>query len=377
MYQGENRIIKPSYRNIIIIFVILAIILVMAIMYFSLSQAIITLTPEYEKQNVGFAVQIINAEINDSTNQQISGLVKEVIIENTKNFEAGEITTTESKASGQLTVFNDYSDAQPLIAKTRFESPNGLIFRLPAGVTVPAKSTLEITVIAEEEGEAYEVEPGDFTLPAPSEWRKQYVYAKSTEKFKRGQVTNNIINQETIDQATLTLSNELKKQALNQINNELTGNQSIIEDFLTIEVFKYSVSVKPPSNEDTFEISLGLVVKALVTDLNLLKEKAIASLPSMYITKGTLTKIDNDSFTYEITLLDNNSENLVAQVKGEYILSTANVEINKSELKGLSKEEAIIYLENLNDVTKAEIRLPFWSKLIPSLEDHINIEVVE
>ncbi|MBT3690081.1 hypothetical protein HOE31_04290 [bacterium] len=377
MYQGTNRIIKPSYRNLIIVFVILAVILVGAILYFSLSQATITITPNYERQQVGFAIQIVNADIEANQDQQIPGFVKEVIIEDTKTFEAKQITTTESKASGKLTVYNDYSQSQPLIARTRFQSANGQIFRLPSGVTIPANGTLEITVIAEEEGQEYEVSAGDFILPALSEWRKQYVYAKSQEQMKRGQVTNNIINQDTIDQAVIVLTNELKTKALEQINSEITGNQSIIEEFLTTDVFKYSASIELPSNEDSFDISLGLVVKALVTDLELLKEKAILSLPSMYVNEGAITKIDPNSFTYEITLLDENSENLVAQVKGEYILEAAHVEIDKSQLKGLSTEEAKTYLENLSDVNSVEIHIPFWSKLMPSLKDHINIEIVE
>ena len=116
MYQGTNRIIKPSYRNLIIVFVILAVILVGAILYFSLSQATITITPNYERQQVGFAIQIVNADIEANQDQQIPGFVKEVIIEDTKTFEAKQITTTESKASGKLTVYNVSEMVSPPVA---------------------------------------------------------------------------------------------------------------------------------------------------------------------------------------------------------------------------------------------------------------------
>ena len=81
-------------------------------------------------------------------------------------------TAVESKASGSITISNAYS-ATPLkfIKTTRFESPQGLIYRAASDIVVPAKKgntpgTVTVTVIADQPGEKYNIGPtSKFTLP--------------------------------------------------------------------------------------------------------------------------------------------------------------------------------------------------------------------
>ena len=57
----------------------------------------------------------------------------------TQFFPASGKAQTSEKAKGQLTIFNAYSSQpQSLVATTRFETPDGKIFRLDAAVVVPA-----------------------------------------------------------------------------------------------------------------------------------------------------------------------------------------------------------------------------------------------
>ena len=142
-------------------------------------------------------------------------------------------------------------------------------------------------------------------------------------------------------------------------------------------MIKSSSSEQAGSGQANFTVSLALAVKALAINFDNLKKQAVASLPDSYSQNGALTKINYDSFTYNITFLDDNTENLLAQIKGEFSLSVATVNLDKSQLKGLSKKEAETYLDNLSGVETAAIRLPFWTKFLPTLEDHINIEIVK
>lgn len=89
-------------------------------------------------------------------------------------FIAQATETVSSRATGILTVYNSHSSApQTLVRNTRFESPDKKIFRLEQAVTVPGAkvdggkvtpSSIEVSVVAEETGEAY-------NLPASSGWR--------------------------------------------------------------------------------------------------------------------------------------------------------------------------------------------------------------
>ncbi len=100
----------------------------------------------------------------------------------------------DTKASGQITVVNDYS-ATPvkLIAQTRFETPDGLIFRVPNDIVVPGKKgsapgTIQVTVVADASGANYNVGPiAKFTLPGLKGGAMfNGVYARSDAPFSGG-----------------------------------------------------------------------------------------------------------------------------------------------------------------------------------------------
>ena len=78
----------------------------------------------------------------------------------------------EHKASGTITVINEYSAAPVRLVKaTRFETPDGLIFRTPADIVVPgmrgtSAGTVDVTVIADVAGTKFNIGPVvKFTLP--------------------------------------------------------------------------------------------------------------------------------------------------------------------------------------------------------------------
>ena len=84
----------------------------------------------------------------------------------------GTPSSSGQKAQGSVVIYNAYSDAsQPLVATTRLETPDGLIFRITKGVTVPGMTeggepgAVEVVVVADQTGEAYNVGPSEFTIP--------------------------------------------------------------------------------------------------------------------------------------------------------------------------------------------------------------------
>lgn len=83
---------------------------------------------------------------------------------------------TETKASGQIFIYNNYSKAsQKLIANTRFQTASGLIYRIGSPVVVPGYTvsadgkiipgSIEVNVTADKAGVDYNIGSSDLTIP--------------------------------------------------------------------------------------------------------------------------------------------------------------------------------------------------------------------
>ncbi|MBI4119583.1 MAG: hypothetical protein HY456_01915 [Parcubacteria group bacterium] len=92
------------------------------------------------------------------------------------SFAASGKKFVERKAKGIIRIFNAYSsEPQPLVVSTRFETPDGKIFRLDKGVTVPGAkiadgkivpSNISATVTADKAGAEYNIGPVErFSIP--------------------------------------------------------------------------------------------------------------------------------------------------------------------------------------------------------------------
>lgn len=370
-------LLEPHYRFLVIIFSLLALLLIGLILYYSLSQATVYLTPNFKTQAVGFAIQVADQnKITATTDlkERLSGVILETAMEETKTFPVESYQTTESKASGQVTIINNYSKSQPLIATTRLLTSDGKLYRLTKTVLVEAGSKLITQAQADQEGAEFEIGPTKLTIPGLWEGLQDKIYAE-TEGFKKQNLTQYQITAAAIEKAKTDLKNSLTQKAKEELNKQLTGGQIIPENALVVETLKYSTDAQENSDQKEFAITLSLGVKAVVFDENRLKKIALASLPEIYKTNNAIVEMVPESFNYEITLLDQNSENLIAQVKGEYTIKVANLRLNPSELAKMSKKEAVEYLESFSDIKKADIILPFWTNKLPAIADKIDIQI--
>jgi hypothetical protein len=87
----------------------------------------------------------------------------------------GKSGASNQKARGTAVIYNEFSsEPQSLVATTRLETPDGKLFRLVEGVTVPGMTdvsgkkepgAIEADVIADQVGAEYNIEPTTFTIP--------------------------------------------------------------------------------------------------------------------------------------------------------------------------------------------------------------------
>jgi hypothetical protein len=125
----------------------------------------------------------------------ISYSVVSQVFEDSTVVAANGIEKVDEKATGSVTVYNEYSDKPVrLIKNTRFQAANGLIYRIPASVDVPGKTaagpgTIQVTIFADQTGDSYNLPPQDkLTLPGLKSTAEMYngVYARSSAPFTGG-----------------------------------------------------------------------------------------------------------------------------------------------------------------------------------------------
>ncbi|MEX2054455.1 MAG: hypothetical protein WD883_02855 [Candidatus Colwellbacteria bacterium] len=95
----------------------------------------------------------------------------------TNKYQANGMDSVGRRARGTITIYNDFnSESQPLVATTRFVTPDGKIYRLDTDVTVPGATTngsgelvpssVDAAVTADQPGEEYNIGPvSKFRIP--------------------------------------------------------------------------------------------------------------------------------------------------------------------------------------------------------------------
>src|SRR3989338_2994289 len=130
------------YRKIAISFVVLTVLLVGVIVFFSLAKATVAITPKQELKSAEFLVTVSKNPGNAPGTLQ--GNYEEKVVEDEGQFEATGVTEKSGRAQGKVMLTNTTSIAQPLVATTRLLSPEGVLFRMKAGATVPANGKVEV-----------------------------------------------------------------------------------------------------------------------------------------------------------------------------------------------------------------------------------------
>ena len=157
------------------------------------------------------------------------------------------ISSGGQKSSGKITVYNNYSNApQKLIVNTRFEAKDGKVFRIKEPIVVPGMGITETTVYADQAGEAYNIEPTDFTLPGLKGGpRFGKVFAKSKTAMIGGTSGNTmVVKKEDIEKAKISLSEKIKDRLLSMLSTQKPEGYLLFDKAIKIEYSENSKTRK-------------------------------------------------------------------------------------------------------------------------------------
>lgn len=410
-------LVTPN-RHALIGFTVLTIFILLVIIYIALPGVTIFLTPSASvlEKSVNITLEDFQknkSELDTHPPHVLASYPIDTVVTKTITYYATgkKFSDNGSNSSGKLTIINTTSSAWPLVAQTRFQTNEGIVFRIKDGVTVPAASAndvgrLEVFVVADPVdafgaivGERGDIGPSKFILPGLKGDSQNELYAESTEPMSGG-VTDYIsfISTEDIEAAKIRLHDELVKAAVEELKVAIEEKSALIGEsglYTLLEgdgaVKLGEVNIDIPPNLDgqqltEFTLTGEVHVSGVYYDHDSMLEILKGELLLKKSPQKELLRINEESTSYRIFEWDEASGKikLTANIKGiEQYLIDPNKESGENlltkieeHIAGKNIEDAKSYIQNLPEINKVEIdSWPVWSPTIPKLSENIDFEI--
>lgn len=414
--KKSSLVLVAPNKKALFALVAISVILLMAISYIALPGATLILTPksnviEVPKNVILADVDRNRAELDTRPSNTIPSYRITTQIDKVFTYQAtGKDSQGGSNAKGKVKILNISSNDWPLVPRTRFQTADGLVYRINRQVLVPGGSPekpgeLEMDVEADSldafgqpVGERGNIQ-GDvkYYLPALSPENQQKLYATSNAPFNGG-VTNIVkfISKEDVQAAQLKMESDLKSSAEAELLGVITKRNDNQNTRLALlngkDLVEYGTpKIIIPSNIegqklDTFDVQGTMVVSGIAYDkdelLNILKKEIrLKKNP-----EKALASVDEDSLTIKIVDYDKKSQKvtITATIQGieEFEISPKKengerlIKKITESIVGKDVKEARDFIQNLPEIERVDIKTwPAWAPTLPSVPDNIKVEI--
>lgn len=307
--------------------------------------------------------------------------------EGSKEVEPTGESFVEERASGTIKVFNDFDEeVQRLIANTRFESPDGKIYRIREPISIPGKvgstpGSVSVRVWAEEPGEEYNIEKGvRFTIPGLAGGdRFDAFWAESETSIDGGfRGVTQTVSPEDKESAESEIQESLRTQILQDTYAQTPQNFILFEEALKVDF-------EPLTNETAENGKVKVRQKAIVQAV-IFNEGELASffanrlLPEYNGESVQIANMDDLTFTLEEpeSFPEAMNESFPFSLTGtaHFVWQFDKADL-AGDLVGASKSDIDRILMNYPSIERAEVVLrPFWRRSFPDKVDEITIRTV-
>lgn len=310
-----------------------------------------------------------------------------------KQVQAKGKETVSQKAEGKIFIYNTKSTApQRLIKNTRFESKDGLIFRIKESVEVPGVTkgpkgesvpgSVVADVFADGTGEQYNLEPGRFSVPGlKGSDQFDSVYAENTSPFTGGfEGEKYLIDDQELNTAHQALQIELRDKLLGELQSQRPAGFVIFNESITF-TFDSLPSTEYGDSLATIKLKARLQVP-MFKESEFSEFIAKKSVPDYKDDPVTIT--NPESFAFSYTSATTTITDIAEYSSIEFILNgTAKIvwkfdeEKLKEELLNIKKTSATQIFSSYNSISHAQaVVRPFWRTTFPNTPNEIEITTI-
>lgn len=378
---------KPAHRTALISLACVAVVILGVVIFITTGKAQVTIKPN--SQTLDLSLNVFASDNTSAVNlstMAVPGQLFNIPKTVSQDFTATGHVDVAQKARGTITVYNELTTDQPLIATTRFESVDHHIFHTLTSLIVPASKTVsgklvpgskDVQVIADKAGAEYNVPAGLFTVPAFKEQgnteKYQKVYGQSTVQMTGGTSgQSTVVTDADLNTAKQTLTTQLTTSIQDELKSQINGLKIINDSQVVISS---PVSTSPTdAKASTFTVNLSGSLKTVG-----FKESDIQALIAEYVNAQKNMTVLSDKLTLEYSNAHwddtKNGLSFTVHVTGP---GYAKVDQQKiiTDLLGKNDAEMRAYLGAITGISSAHVSLsPFWVRSIPKSQDRVSVDV--
>lgn len=348
---------------------------------FVFNGATITITPVKRDQ------QINESFIVDATAREGLLVARDIPLSETVSLPKNSLKKASRRAEGDVTIFNNFNDgSQKLIKGTRFSTGDGKIYRIQDSVTVPGKSggsagSVKAHVVADSEGESYNIGPSRFSIPGFKGSAKYAAFYAESSKAMTGGSSGKTADVSDLDmeQGKTTvrekLQNALSAKLLQSVPDGFVyskdasfftfGSMNLIDSDNTTATYEM------PATGTAVYIKRDELVRRIVERTQNI-DTASASVEIKDSTNFVVSLVDPTDLTdpqKPVRLLVTGTAPVVFKPSKEKIIDFV-VGKSRSEFAEITKK--VQFVEGAKSVLR-----PFWSSTFPSDRDKIDVVIEE
>ena len=369
--RNTNRV----YVKIVSVFLVLTVLAIFIVIHFAVSKVTIKIYANLANKTDAVLVEMMPETSPDITAESLLGKIITVEFE-TELSSPSTIKTVESdKAGGYVTIHNNYSKSQPLVATTRLLTPDNKLYRIQNGVTVPAGGNVEVWAEADEAGDQFIIDATNMIIPGLWEGLHELIYAEAKDGMSLTSLPKYVATQQDLDTTQQKLTIQAETEALNLINASLPEKLVINKDRLFLK-FTELDSTNIGSTSEEIYLKQAVTAYGLVFSEEDLQNRAQEKFINELTSQEKIVKFLPSDFSYEILEINTETEKAVLDVTMTAVISTNEkmAQIDKEKLIGLDKANIETYLQSIG-VEQTEIKFfPVWLRKVPKIQDHIIIE---
>lgn len=329
--------------------------------------------------------QRISIDVDPAHKSALAGERIELSDSGTQTFPASGTADVKAKAKGVISIYNAFNASpQPLVANTRFEAPDGKIYRLREAVVVPAAvsengslspRSIDATVFADQPGPEYNRGLTDFTIPGFKDSpRYAGFYARSKTPLEGGHIGSaTVVTKEDIDKAHEALESLVRSRLMESLKKSVPEGFVLLDDAIEITSDSREFSREAEEVAKEFSASIALRARSLVFKQSALQELFAkeAGLDSSLV---FLRNPDEIMLAVDRRNMDNGTLFLQAKGTGVFVW---NLDVGKlaGELAAAQNPGMFAAIfQQYPAIDNAEVRfVPSWMHVVPHNPARIQI----